>query len=384
MLIQSANFSLEFLVIYGCRFKLSWAIQLPIQRVFKTSSYRAVEAIAAKCVSDGKTPGIAVGIMQDGKAVLEEGYGMANLEHKVPVKPETVFRIASMTKQFTATGVLLLAQENLLSTNDKLSRFFPEFPRSDEVTIRQLLTHSSGLPSYDAKPEYRSFRLQSHTISELLNWIKPDPYVAEPGAQYSYSNSGYLMLAGIIEKVSGKSFREFLKVRVFDRLGLTNTQVVQDDTILVPNRAAGYVLRGGQLKQFLNAPASAASNNSGGTSIVSTVGDLMRWHSALFGGVVLSPPVFQEMTSPGTLKNGERIVTPLSEGGYGYGLFLINFMGHQKIGHTGRSTTGFNSVAYTYPNERLTIVVLTNIAGEAPLQLLAMQVEEEIASRLLN
>jgi len=357
---------------------------LRIQRVFKTSSCRAVDAIAAKCASDGKTPGIAVGIMQDGKAVLEQGYGMANLEHKVPAKPETVFRIASMTKQFTATAILLLAQETLLSTNDKLSRFFPEFPRSDEVTIRQLLTHTSGLPSYDATPEYRSFRLQSHTISELVNWIKPDPYVAEPGAQYYYSNSGYLMLAGIIEKVSGESFRDFLKARVFDRLGLISTQVVQDDATLVLNRAAGYVLRDGQFGQFLNAPVSAASNNSGGTSIVSTVGDLMRWHTALLGGMVLSPPFLKEMTSPGTLRNGERIVTSLSESGYGYGLFLINFMGHKKIGHTGRSHMGFNSVTYTYPNERLKIAVLTNIAGEAPLKLLAMQVEEEIASLLLD
>jgi CubicO group peptidase (beta-lactamase class C family) len=223
-----------------------------------------------------------------------------------------------------------------------------------------------------------------NTISELVNWIKPDPYVAEPGAQYFYSNSGYLLLAGIIEKVSGESFRDFLKARVFDRLGLTGTQVVQDDATLVPNRAAGYVLRDGQFGQFLNAPVSAASNNSGGTSVVSTVGDLLRWHSTLFGGMVLSSAIFGEMTSPGTLKNGERIVTPLSESGYGYGLFLINFMGHKKIGHTGRSTAGFNSVAYTYPNERLTIVVLTNIAGEAPLRLLAMQVEEEIASLLLD
>jgi D-alanyl-D-alanine carboxypeptidase len=232
--------------------------------------------------------------MQDGKALLEEGYGMANLEHEVPAKRETVFRITSLTKQFTATGILLLAQESLLSTKDKLSRFFPEFPRSDEVTIRQLLTHTSGLPSYDAKPEYRSFRLQSHTISELVNWIKPDPYVAEPG-EYFYSNSGYLLLAGIIEKVSGESFRDFLKARVFDRLGLTGTQVVQDDATLVPNRAAGYVLRDGQFGQFLNAPVSAASNNSGGTSVVSTVGDLLRWHSTLFGGMVLSPAIFGEI-----------------------------------------------------------------------------------------
>src|SRR5262249_48510759 len=109
-----------------------------------------------------------------------------------------------MTKQFTAAGILLLAQENLLSTNDKLSRFFPEFPRSDEVTIRQLLTHTSGLPSYDAKPEYRSFGLQSHTTLELVNWITADPYVAEPGALYFYSNSGYLLslLKKCQEKVS--------------------------------------------------------------------------------------------------------------------------------------------------------------------------------------
>jgi D-alanyl-D-alanine carboxypeptidase len=113
--------------------------------------------------------------------------------------------------------------------------------------------------------------------------------------------------------------------------------------MLIPNRAAGYVLRDG-LGQFLNAPFSAASNNAGGTSMISTVGDLRRWQSALFGGRVLSPPVFQEMTSPGKLKNGERIVTQLSESGYGCGLFLINYKGHEKIGHAGR-TTGFNSVA---------------------------------------
>jgi D-alanyl-D-alanine carboxypeptidase len=235
---------------------------LSIQRVMTTSSGRAVDAIAAKCVAGGQTPAIAIGIMQGEKAVLALGYGMANLEHKVPAEPETVFRIASMTKQFTATAILLLAQEHRLSTNDKLSRFFPEFPRSDEVTIRQLLTHTSGLPSYDAKPEYHSFRLQPHTNLELMNWIKADPYVAEPGAQYYYSNSGYLLLAGIIEKVSGESFRDFLKGRVFDRLGLTSTQVVQDDATLIPNRAAGYVLRDGQFGQFLNAPFSAASNNS--------------------------------------------------------------------------------------------------------------------------
>jgi Beta-lactamase/AcrB/AcrD/AcrF family len=184
--------------------------------MFKTSSCQTADAIGAKCVSDGKTPGIAIGIMQDGKAILENGCGMANLEHKVSAKRESVFRIASMTKQFTATGILLLAEENLLSTNDTLASFFPEFPRSDEITIRQLLTHRSGLPSYDAKREYRSFRLQPHTISELVNW----PYVAEPGAQYFYSNSGYLMLAGIIEKVSGRSFRDFLKGRVFSIIGI--------------------------------------------------------------------------------------------------------------------------------------------------------------------
>src|SRR5262249_54154713 len=129
--------------ICGCRFRLFWTIKLRIQHLSKTSSCRAVDAIAARCVSDGKTPGIAVGIMQDGRALLEEGYGTANLEHEVRAKRETVFRIASLTKQFTATGILLLAQESLLSTKDKLSRFFPEFPRSDEVTIRQLLTHTS-------------------------------------------------------------------------------------------------------------------------------------------------------------------------------------------------------------------------------------------------
>jgi CubicO group peptidase (beta-lactamase class C family) len=138
---------------------------------------------------------------------------------------------------FTATAIFLLTQEHLLSINDKLSRIFPEIPRSDAVTIRQLLTHTTGLPSYDAKPEYRSFRLQLYHFG-AYELDQGRSLRSGTGAQYRHSNSGYLLLAGIIEKVSGESFRVFLKGRVFDPLGLTRTQVVQDDATLIPNRGS--------------------------------------------------------------------------------------------------------------------------------------------------
>jgi CubicO group peptidase (beta-lactamase class C family) len=163
----------------------------------------AIDALAAGYVKAGKSPGLAVGVMHAGKIVLAKGYGLANMEQSTPVTPTTVFRIQSMTKQLTATGIMLLAERGMLRTDASLADFFPEFPRATEITIKQLLTHTAGLSSYDSKPEFRAFSAEPHSIPQLLQWIQPDPFAADPGTAWNYSNSGFLLLAGSLRRSRG-------------------------------------------------------------------------------------------------------------------------------------------------------------------------------------
>lgn len=346
-----------------------------------STTLSAVDAVAAKVLSQGEAPGIAIGIMHDGAVVFEKGFGTANLELRVPVTPDTVFEVASLTKQFTAASILLLAQDGVLSTSDKLARFFPDFPRSNEVTIKQLLTHSSGLGSYNEKPEYAAFAVQRHSLWEVLDWIRADGYLSDPGTAFHYSNSGYLLLRAIIERGTGTSLASFLQRRVFDPLGLRHTRVLVDASEIIPNLASGYVLREGTAGRFTNRPFRDPSNNGGGMGIVSTVGDLMQWDRALFNNEVLSRAGFAEMTAPATFNSGEPI-TPsfflrFPQRRYGYGLALVDDNGRTSVGHLG-SMSGFNSVMVTYPTQHLTIVVLTN--GDS----VAVPIEQDIANVLFK
>jgi CubicO group peptidase (beta-lactamase class C family) len=346
-----------------------------------SATLAAVDAIAVNVLSQGEAPGLAIGIMHDGTVVFEKGFGTANLEHRVPVTRDTAFEIASLTKQFTAAGILLLAQDGVLSTSDKVDRFFPDFPRSNEVTIAQLLTHSSGLSSYNEKPEYPAFAAQRHTLSQILDWIKADRYFSDPGTEFHYSNSGYLLLRAVIERVTETSLASFLQRRVFDRIGLRDTRVLTDAGEIIPNLASGYILKEGAAGRFANRPFSDPSNNGGGMGMVSTIGDLMKWERALFSNEVLSPASLIEMTTPAKFNSGD-VITPsifvrYPQRRYGYGLALVDDNGRVKVGHLG-SMSGFNSVLVTYPTEHLTIVVLTN--GNT----VAVPIEQDIATVLFK
>ncbi|MBX7199809.1 MAG: beta-lactamase family protein [Rhodospirillaceae bacterium] len=332
-----------------------------------------VDAAVMKLMNEKKTVGAEVGVMRDGKMVLAKGYGMANIELGVPVKPDTVFRIGSITKQFTATALLLLAEEKKLSVDDKLSKYFPDFPRADEVTLRMVLNHTSGIHNYtDAKADIDPHK--DMTTAEMVRNIQSlSPlYDFEPGTKYSYSNSGYFLLGAIVEKMSGQALAPFLKARIFDKQGLSQT-AMDDVAELVPNRAGGYDMVKDSPGKFTNTTYASMTWPAGAGAMRSTVGDLAKWHSALFGGKVLKPESLADMTTPGRTKNGQPIDTrtgrPPPAGveppvGYAMGLMTGTFVGQPRIGHSG-SINGFNAMINTYPQSKLTIVVLNNTVGQS-------------------
>lgn len=205
-----------------------------------------IDAAAKQDVGSGQVAGIAVAILRDGKLVFARGYGRANLELAAPATAKTVFRIGSLTKQFTAAGVLLLAEQGKLKIDDKLSLYLPDFPRADEVTLRDLLDHTSGIHNFTEGPVIDKISTSGATVKELVADIAGQSplYDFEPGKGWWYSNSNYALLGAVIEKVSGETWASFMKAEIFDKLGMTDTGA-DDARDVVLNRASGYSLIGG-------------------------------------------------------------------------------------------------------------------------------------------
>lgn len=298
-------------------------------------------------------PGVAVLIAKDGKVLYKKGFGYADVENNVPVTPETKFRIGSITKQFTASAILKLQEEGKLKVTDKLSKYFPDFPRGDEVTLHHLLTHTSGIHSYTNKSDFIDRVTSPVTNEELLNYFKNDPYDFNPGEKYQYNNSGYFLLGYIIEKVSGKKYGQFLKEKFFDPIGMNNTGV-HASTLTLTNEALGYTNENETYTKALNWDMSWAG---GAGALYSTVDDLFKWNEAVFSGKVLSKESMKAAFTPVVLNNGE--ISPGVK--YGYGWFLGDYRGEDIIQHSG-GLHGFLSQLARYPKENLTVVMFTNIS----------------------
>jgi D-alanyl-D-alanine carboxypeptidase len=334
-----------------------------------------VDAAVSKLMDEKRVAGAEVGIMRDGQMIFAKGYGLANIELSAPVKADTVFRIGSITKQFTATSILLLAEEKKLSVDDKLSKYFPDFPRANEVTLRNVLNHTSGIHNYTAAKSGIDPHKDMPTDEMVRNIQNLSPlYDFEPGAKYSYSNSGYFLLGAIVEKMSGQPLGTFFKTRIFDKVGLSQT-ALDDVQEIVPGRASGYDFVRGSNGVFHNTTYASMTWPGGAGAMRSSVGDLAKWHYALFNGKVLTPASLKEMTAPGHFKNGDvidtRSTTPPPSGveppsSYAFGLTPGTFMGQPRIGHSG-SIQGFNAMINTYPQAKITIVVLNNTDGQAAI-----------------
>ena len=297
-----------------------------------------------------RIPGLTLKIIRDGRAIKTAAYGLANIELRVPAKPETVFEIGSVTKQFTAAGILLLAQEGKLSVDDKISRHLKDTPEAwANVTIRLLLTHTSGIKSYTGLD---GFQLWRHlTQDQFIKAIGKEPMEFQPGDSWKYCNTGFSLVGYIIENVSGENYWDFMGERVFKPLGMQAT-TNRRPSLIVPNRAAGYE----QTNQvWINRDSDLTDVFSAG-AIVSTVGDLAKWNAALDGDRLLHAAGKAEMWTPVKLNDGRART-------YGFGWNVDAVEGHKNIGHGG-STSGFSASIQRFPDDRLAVIILTNTDEE--------------------
>ena len=301
-------------------------------------------------LKEKEAPGIAVLVARDGDVLYRKGFGRADIKNKIPVTPDTKFRIGSVTKQFTAAAILKLQENNILSVNDKLSKFIPDFPRGDEVTIHHLLTHTSGIHSYTSKADFIGKVTKTISPDSLISSIKNDPYDFNPGERMLYNNSGYFLLGYIIGKVSGKPYDLYLKETFFDPLHMTNTGI-HHAGIKLENEAIGYAKNNNQYDGAINWDMSWAG---GAGAMYSTVDDLLKWNQALYGGKVLSEKSMNAALTPVVLKNGAQ--PPMK---YGYGLGFNKYRGEEIISHGGGLHGFVTQLAY-YPKEKLTIVMFSN------------------------
>lgn len=309
-----------------------------------------VDAIIKVAMEKQRIPGLSLAVVKDGKTVLAKGYGLANVELNVAATSETVYEIGSVTKQFTATAVMMLVEQGKITLDEKITKYLSGLPEAwKEITVRHLLTHTSGIRNVNTLPNFAALRMTPCSQERFIGLLAGQPLQFEPGAKWSYCNTGYQLLGWIIEKQSGMPYATFLKERIFNPLDMRATQV-NDSGIIIKDRATGYLLQDGTLRNAgyvdMSWPFSAGA-------IVSTVVDLAKWSLALDEDKLLKPSSFQQMWTPVRLNDS-------TTHGYGFGWSMEKTAnGHPMVFHGGH-IVGFHSFIVRYPEDRLAVIVLTN------------------------
>ena len=301
------------------------------------------------------SPGASVMVIRNGHVIFARGYGLADVEHQIPCETNTNFRLASVTKQFTAMAVLMLADRKKLSLDENLLDFFPEFPEyGRRITVRQLLTHTSGMIDYeDVIPKGTEMPVLDRDVLRLL--MQQDKTYFPPGAKYRYSNSAFAVLAQIVELQSGQPFAQFLKRNIFAPLGMDHTLAYEQGISLIPNRAYGYSPTDDGWKRTDQSLTSSVLGDGG---IYSSVTDLSKWDRALYEGRLVSPKLLKLAFTPAVETDHPGV-------GYGFGWFIGKYRGLKEIGHSGNSI-GFTTRIARFPEKKFSVIVLTN-RNEAPI-----------------
>ena len=294
-------------------------------------------------------PGAAVIVTRKGQTILRKGYGMADLEMKIPIEPDMVFRLGSVTKQFTAVAILMLEEQGKLSVTDPITRFLPDYPTAGQtITIEHLLTHSSGIRSMTSMPEWRPAWRKDFSLTELIDFFKNQPMDFKPGERWLYNNSGYILLGAIIEKASGQSYEDFLRKNIFEPLGMKQTYYDRTERI-IPRRVKGYQ-RG--VAGFGNAPFLSMSQPYSAGALASTVDDLAIWNSAIWSNRLLKKETLARAHTPYSLLGGKST-------GYGYGWMVGVYEGHRTVEHGG-GIHGFATYVLSMPDDGVYVAILTN------------------------
>lgn len=294
-------------------------------------------------------PGASVMVIRRGKILFVRGFGLANLEEGVPCDARTNFRLGSVSKQFTAMAVLMLAEDKQLSFGERLTEFFPEFPGwGRRITVRHLLTHTSGLVDYErVVPPGTSLPLLDQDVLRLL--MQQAKTYFPPGFKYRYSNSAYALLAMIVERRTGCTFARFLRRRIFEPLQMRGSLAYEQGLVVVPHRAFGYASKAGR---FVRADQSLTSSVLGDGGIYSSVADLYRWDQALYTHRLVSRKMLELAFKP-------HAQTDMPGTGYGFGWYLSTYRGLKQIWHRG-STIGFTTRLVRIPEKQFTVIILAN------------------------
>jgi CubicO group peptidase (beta-lactamase class C family) len=324
-----------------------------------------IDSIVEDVREANNIPGMSVAVVLGGDTIVLKGYGYANLENDVPATPESVYQLASVSKQFTAVGILNLVERGKVNLDDPLTKYVPDHVTNGRpVTIHHLLTHTHGMQDYN-RPETLDEWTRPLTHTRFLELMKDQPFDFPLGERYLYRNTGYYFAGMIIEQMSGnprgsgggdasiigKPYGEALREVFFDPLGMTSTSEC-GNAPLIKHRAQGYALNNGEIEHTMLLDMSWPFAVG---SLCSSVLDLLMWQDGLHGGQVLSPELYEQMITPATLNDGSKTE-------YGYGVGISDRQGHRVISHGG-GTVGYSTYLSHYPDDRLTIVILTNLQG---------------------
>lgn len=314
-----------------------------------------IDALAAEILAQGPVAALSIGVKRGDQLLLAKGYGEADVENAVTATAETVYRIGSITKQFTAAAIMQLVESGKIGLEDPITDHLTDYPtQGHKITIRHLLTHTSGIKSYTGLAAWGPKTTLDLTDDELLALFKDEPFDFAPGDKFLYNNSAFYMLGMVVGEASGTTYREYIDAHLFEPLGLTRSSYC-DEQQIIPGRAEGYEIHEGQLMNdaylSMNQPGAAGA-------LCSTVLDLLSWSSALRDGRVVSMASYGQMTTSATLSDG-------SSTGYGFGLGLGSLEGNPAVLHGG-GINGFNTMMAYYPESELDVVVLSNTNGTHP------------------
>ena len=308
------------------------------------------DALVENVLAKPGAVGFSVAVARGQEFILAKGYGLAEAEHRAPANADTLFRIGSITKQYTAAAIMWLVQDLQIELDDPITKFMPEYPtQGNTVTFRHLLNHTSGIKSYTSIPgfmEQRTSRDMPH--EELLNVFQNEPFDFKPGEKWSYNNSGYYLLGVILEKITGQRYGDFLYERFFHKNGLRHTRYDSNSEIIA-NRAQGYRFINGTIA---NDQHMAVSIPFAAGGLIASAQDLVKWQMLLHQGRIVRDDAYQMMIKPGTLNSGEAF-------DYGFGLAIMQFEGRRMIAHGG-GIFGFNSMLLYLPDDQIHVAVISN------------------------
>ena len=329
----------------------------PSTSTLNAKRIQSIDAFISGAMARQRIPGLAVGIYSRGRILLAKGYGQANVELSVPVKPQTIFQSGSVGKQFVSAAIMMLVEEGKLTLDDSMTKYFPDAPASwRPIRIKNLLSHTSGLSEYETDertgPKGPFYLRLDFTEDELLTKIEALPIEWAPGEKWAYRNTNYVLLGILIHRITGKPYYEFLDERIFKPLGMTSTRLISDRDI-IPNRAAGYEVVDGQLKN--QEWVSPTFNSTADGALYFNVLDLAKWDGALYGTRLLTQASLDRIWTVFPLNDGKP-----NPAGYGFAWEIGQQNGHKRIEHGG-AWQGFTCEISRFPNDNLTVVVLTNL-----------------------